>query len=344
MSVLDIGIKMDFKDVLIQPSPSNVNSRSKVVLEKNITKFKYSPHTWNGVPIIAANMDTTGTFSVYNVLSKHKIITALHKFYTLEDYKDKELNPDYFMVSTGISDADFENLKTICDAIDVKWVCIDIANGYLNDLVVFCKKVRNAYPEKIIVAGNCVTATMVHKLIVEGYVDVVKLGIGPGSACTTRLKTGVGMPQFSAILDCRGEKNDLGAHIISDGGITCPGDVSKAFCGGADFVMIGGQFAGHDENPGELIDEMGKKYKLFYGMSSELAQNKHFGKMEKYRSSEGRVIKVPYKGKLEETVLDYLGGVRSTFTYINVGDINELKDKTIYFVKVNQQINNYFGN
>jgi GMP reductase len=344
MSVLDIGKKLDFQDVLIQPQPSIVNSRSKVVLEKNITRFKYSTHTWKGVPIIAANMDTTGTFSVYNVLSKHKIITALHKFYTLEDYKDKELNPDYFMVSTGISDTDFENLKTICDAIDVKWVCIDIANGYLNDLVVFCRKVRNAYPEKIIVAGNCVTATMVHKLIVDGYVDVVKLGIGPGSACTTRLKTGVGMPQFSAILDCRSAKNDLGAHIISDGGITCPGDVSKAFCGGADFVMIGGQFAGHDENPGELIDEMGKKYKLFYGMSSELAQNKHFGKMEKYRSSEGRVIKVPYKGKLEETVLDYLGGVRSTFTYINVGDINELKDKTIYFVKVKQQINNYFGN
>ena len=241
-------------------------------------------------------------------------------------------------MSCGISDADYDKLVSIMDVIDCNWICIDIANGYLNGMVEYCKRVRNRYPDKIIIAGNVVTREMVEELILIGGVDVVKIGIGPGSACTTRLKTGVGMPQLSAVLECSDAAHGVGGHIISDGGITCPGDMSKAFGGGADFVMVGGQFAGHDENPGEIIEENGKKLKLFYGMSSDKAQEKYYGSMATYRSSEGRVLKIPYKGPLENTVLDYLGGIRSTCTYINADCIKHMP-KCTTFIQVTQQLN-----
>ena len=176
--------------------------------------------------------------------------------------------------------------------MQVKWICIDVANGYMQQLVDFCKKVRQEYPDKIIVAGNVVSREMTEELVINGKVDVVKVGIGPGSACVTRLKTGVGMPQLSAVIESGDAAHGLNAYIISDGGITCPGDMAKAFGGGADFVMVGGQFAGHDENPGEILEENGEKFKIFYGMSSEHAMKKHYGKMAKYRSSEGRFIKL----------------------------------------------------
>ena len=245
------------------------------------------------------------------------------------------------MVSTGISDKDFEKLKQILNRFECNWICIDVANGYIKNLVEFCKKVRNEYPNKVIIAGNVVTREMVEELILSGGVDIVKVGIGPGSACTTRLKTGVGMPQLSAIIECADAAHGLGGHIISDGGITCPGDMAKAFGAGADFVMVGGQFAGHDENPGEVIVENDKQFKLFYGMSSEKAQETHYGKMEKYRASEGRILKIPYKGSLENTVQDYLGGLRSACSYINAPTIKQMA-KCTTFVQVTQQVNTHF--
>jgi GMP reductase len=289
---------------------------------------------------MSANMDTTGTFEVYDVLSKYKIITVLHKFYTINEYKNKKdtLDPEYYAVSSGISDKDYEKLVEIMEIMDCKFICIDIANGYLDGMVSYCKRVREKFPDKIIMAGNVVTREIVEELILEGKVDIVKVGIGPGSACTTRLKTGVGMPQLSAVLECADAAHGVGGHIISDGGITCPGDMAKAFGGGADFVMVGGQFAGHDENPGEIIEEDGKKKKLFYGMSSEKAQEIHYGSMAKYRSSEGRVLKIPYKGSLHDTVSDYLGGLRSTCTYINSDCIKHMPRCTT-FMQVNQQLN-----
>jgi GMP reductase len=344
MNKIESGEKLDFNNVLIRPKRSTINSRSKISLEREF-KFKHSNQSWKGTPIISANMDTTGTFNVYNELKNHKIITALHKFYKLQDYQDFALNnkldENFFMVSSGISDSDFENLKEILNNISVKWICIDIANGYINNFVKYCKKVRENFPDKIIVAGNVVTREMVEELILTGGVDVVKIGIGPGSACTTRLKTGVGMPQLSAVLECADAAHGVGGHIISDGGITCPGDMAKAFGGGADFVMVGGQFAGHMQNPGEIVEENGKKYKLFYGMSSDKAQETHFGKMEKYRASEGRVLKIPYKGDINDTVLDYLGGLRSTCTYINASSIKQMA-KCTTFMKVTQQLNTFF--
>jgi GMP reductase len=334
---IEDDIKLDFSDVLIRPKRSKLSSRSEVSLERTF-KFPNSNQTWTGIPIIAANMDTVGTYDVYKVLSKHKILTAMHKFYTLEDYQEMELDKEFFMVSTGIGENDLVNLQNILDNIDVKFICIDVANGYMEKLCEFCTKVRELYPNKVIIAGNVVTREITEDLILRGKVDVVKVGIGPGSACTTRLKTGVGMPQLSSIIECADAAHGVNGHIIGDGGITCPGDMSKAFGGGADFVMMGGQFAGHDENPGELIEENGQKYKLFYGMSSDTAMNKRYGKMARYRSSEGRTIKIKYKGQLEATVLDYLGGVRSTCTYINAKSIKNIS-KCCTFMRVNRQLN-----
>ena len=336
--------KYDFDNVLIRPKRSTLQSRSQVTLDREF-KFPNATSTWSGVPIIAANMDTIGTIEVARALSKHRIVTALHKFYCSTDIKaavDSGLDPSYFMISTGISDKDHARLRMILSEVDVKWICVDVANGYMQQLVHFCKNIRERYPDKIIVAGNVVSREMTEELILNGKVDIVKVGIGGGSACVTRLKTGVGMPQLSAVIECADAAHGMNGYIISDGGITCPGDMAKAFCGGADFVMMGGRFGGHDENPGDIIEENNKKYKMFYGMSSEHAMRKHYGKMEKYRASEGRVLKIPYKGPIENTVLDYLGGVRSCCTYINANVIKHMP-KCCTFVVVSKQLNNCFN-
>ena len=342
MNKIEVGLKLDFNNILIRPKRSTINTRSMVNLNRNF-KFRNANVSWDGIPIIAANMDTTGTFEVYDTLSKHNVITALHKFYSIEDIKreteKREMNPNLFMISTGINDGALDKLVDVFTITNCKWICIDIANGYISKLVEFCKKVRDLFPNKIIVAGNVVTREVVEELILNGKADVVKVGIGGGSACTTRIKTGVGMPQVSAILECADAAHGVGGHIIGDGGITCPGDMAKAFGAGADFVMAGGIFSGHDENPGEVItDQNGNKFKIFYGMSSKHAMEKHYGKMDSYRSSEGRCLKIKYKGSLNDTVLDYLGGLRSTCTYINAPTIKEMP-KCTTFVQVSQQVN-----
>lgn len=345
MTKIESGEKLDFNNVLIRPKRSTICSRSEIDLKREFKFRNCKNKSWKGVPIISANMDTTGTFEVYECLKDHHIITALHKFYTKDDFvkyqETHQLDPEMFMVSTGISSNDFTNLCEIMKVIDCNWICIDIANGYIDTFLHFCQCVRAEFPDKIIVAGNVVTRELVEQLILDGGVDIVKVGIGPGSACTTRLKTGVGMPQLSAVMECADAAHGVNGHIISDGGITCPGDMAKAFGAGADFVMMGGQFAGHDQNPGEVIEIDGKKYKQFYGMSSDVAQQTHYGKMEKYRSSEGRVLKIPYKGDLNNTVLDFLGGIRSTCTYINAKNIKQMP-KCTTFMRVTQQLNTVF--
>ena len=353
---IDNRPNLDFKNVLIKPQRTTITSRSEVNLCRKFT-FPNSKSNWEGVPIMAANMDTTGTFEVFNVLSKHKMLTCMHKFYSLADYQhffenrvvdeniDIDMVSEYMVVSTGISEDNFNNLCEIMQEYSFKWICIDVANGYMQKMIEFCKKVRETFPNKIIIAGNVATSEMTQELIINGGVDIVKVGIGPGSACLTRLKTGVGVPQLSAIIDCADAAHGCSGYIIGDGGITCPGDMAKAFGGGADFVMCGGVFSGHDENPGEIVEEITNneivRYKLFYGMSSELAMKKHYGKMEKYRSSEGRVIKIKYKGKLENTVLDYLGGIRSTCAYVNAHKIKHLPKCTTFLI-VTQQLNTHF--
>lgn len=338
-------IKLGFKDVMIRPKRSTLKSRSQVSLDRDFI-FRNSQKKWSGVPIIAANMDTVGTFEMAEALSKDKIMTAIHKHYTIEEWSTFLKNQedsiyDYIALSTGIGKGDEEKIKQIVDAHPkIYFLCIDFANGYSEFFVEFVRKTRQNFPDKTIIAGNVVTGEMVEELILAGA-DIIKVGIGPGSVCTTRIKTGVGYPQLSAIIECADAAHGLGGHIISDGGCKIPGDVAKAFGGGADFVMLGGMFAGHDESGGEIVEENGKKFRLFYGMSSQTAMDKHSGGVAEYRASEGKTVKVEYKGAVSETVKDILGGVRSTCTYVGASQLRELSKRTT-FIRVAEQENQVF--
>ncbi len=343
---IETELKLGFKDVMIRPKRSTLKSRSQVSLVRNFT-FRNSQKEWTGVPIIAANMDTVGTFEMAEALSKDQIITAIHKHYTIEEWSDflkdqPDSIYDYIALSTGIGKSDEEKIQQIVDAHPkINFLCIDVANGYSEHFVEFVRKMRSSFPDKTIIAGNVVTGEMVEELILSGA-DIVKVGIGPGSVCTTRIKTGVGYPQLSAIIECADAAHGLGGHIISDGGCKIPGDVAKAFGGGADFVMLGGMFAGHDESGGEIVEENGKKFRLFYGMSSQTAMDKHAGGVAEYRSSEGKTVKVSYKGAVADTVKDILGGVRSTCTYVGASRLRELSKRTT-FIRVLEQENQVFN-
>ncbi|WP_312824067.1 GMP reductase [Epilithonimonas sp.] len=339
-------IKLGFKDVMFRPKRSTLKSRSEVTIEREFT-FLHTQKKWSGVPLIAANMDTVGTFEMAEALYKDKIITAVHKHYSVQEWSDflKDKSDDFYQyiaLSTGTGKADEEKIKTILGANPkIQFLCIDVANGYSEHFVEFVKKARQNFPDKIIMAGNVVTGEMVEELILAGA-DIIKVGIGPGSVCTTRVKTGVGYPQLSAIIECADAAHGLGGQIIGDGGCKVPGDVAKAFGGGSDFVMLGGMFAGHDESGGELITENGKTFRLFYGMSSQTAMDKHSGGVAEYRASEGKTVKVPYKGPVAETVKDILGGVRSTCTYVGASKLKELSKRTT-FIRVQEQENQVFN-
>ena len=340
-----MDLKLGFKDVMFRPKRSTLKSRSEVSLEQNF-KFLHSTASWAGIPIMAANMDTVGTFETAKVLAQEKLFTAIHKHYTLEEWNSflKNATPDfydYIAVSTGTGKEDFEKIEKIITANpSLKFICIDVANGYSEHFVQFLKKTRKQYPDKIIIAGNVVTGEMTEELLLAGA-DIVKVGIGPGSVCTTRVKTGVGYPQLSAIIECADAAHGLGGHIISDGGCTTPGDVAKAFGAGADFVMLGGMLAGHTESGGELIEVKGEKFKQFYGMSSKTAMDKHSGGVAEYRASEGKTVQVPFKGDVIHTVLDILGGIRSTCTYVGASRLKELTKRTT-FIRVSEQENQVF--
>jgi GMP reductase len=338
-------IKLGFKDVMIRPKRSTLKSRVEVDLNRSF-KFKHSDNTWNGIPIIAANMDTVGSFEMATVLAEHKLITAIHKHYSISQWNDflQFKTPDFYnhiAISTGTGTADADKLKTlITQHPQLKFICIDVANGYSQHFVDFVAKTRELYPGKVIIAGNVVTGEMVEELLLSGA-DIVKVGIGPGSVCTTRIKTGVGYPQLSAIIECADAAHGLNGQIISDGGCKIPGDVAKAFGAGADFVMLGGMLAGHTESGGDLVEENGKQYKLFYGMSSETAMKKYAGGVAEYRASEGKTIRMPYRGPVDNTVLDILGGLRSTCTYVGAAYLKELTKRTT-FIRVQEQHNQWF--
>lgn len=355
---IEFDDKLDFSDVLIRPKRSTLSSRRDVDLDREYT-FKHSKQTWTGVPIMAANMDGVGTIEVAIALQKHRLFTCLVKSYSIDDITSNMnvLNPNHFAVSTGTSKVDFSNLKEVLrQNPDIRFICIDVANGYSEHFGDFVENVRKNYPNHVIIAGNVVTADMTQELILRGA-DIVKVGIGPGSVCTTRIQTGVGYPQLSAIIECADAAHGLGAHIISDGGCTCPGDVAKAFGAGADFVMLGGMFAGHIEGGGQVITEyhdtqqrdentglnifVKKQFVEFYGMSSSTAMIKHHGEVADYRSSEGRTVKIPYKGQVETTIKDILGGVRSTCTYVGAPTLKQLS-KCTTFIKVHRQYNDVF--
>ena len=336
-------IKLDYSDVLFRPKRSTLKSRKEVNLERTY-KFKYSNNEWNGIPIIASNMDGIGELEVANSLAKFKILTALTKQYELEKITKFHTIREifhYIALSCGTSDESYQRLNSILKEHSYfQYICIDVANGYSENFSNFLSSVRDKYPTKTIIAGNVVTADMTQELILSGA-DIVKVGIGPGSVCTTRIQTGVGYPQLSAVIECADAAHGLGAHIIADGGCTCPGDVAKAFGGGADFVMLGGMLAGHKEGGGKIIKENGKDYIEFYGTSSEEANFKHFGGLSDYRSSEGKKVKIPYRGELKNTILDILGGIRSSCTYVGAPTLKQLS-KCTTFVRVQRQFNDTF--
>jgi GMP reductase len=342
---IESDLKLGFKDVMIRPKRSTLKSRSQVSLQREF-KFLHANNSWQGIPIIAANMDTVGTFEIATALAKNKLITAIHKHYTIADWNVFIANApkgigDYIAISTGIKPSDVEKLAAILSSNPtIKFICIDVANGYSERFADFVKQTRETYPNKVIIAGNVVTGEMVEELLLAGA-DIIKVGIGPGSVCTTRIKTGVGYPQLSAIIECADAAHGLGGQIISDGGCSSPGDIAKAFGAGADYVMLGGMLAGHNESGGEIVERNGKPYKQFYGMSSVTAMKKHVGEVAEYRASEGKIVEVPFRGAVETTLQDILGGLRSTCTYVGALRLKELTKRTT-FIRVAEQENRVY--
>jgi GMP reductase len=342
---IDHEIKLDYKDVLIRPKRSTLTSRSDVDITRDF-RFRHAPHAYHGIPIVAANMDTTGTHEMARALDAFGLSVALHKHYRAEDgaaFFGALQRKSAAFHSLGISAADEDKLGRLMQLAGdaVQYVCIDVANGYHENFATFVKRVRSAWPQLVIMAGNVVTGEMTEELILSGA-DIVKVGIGPGSVCTTRKMTGVGYPQLSAVIECADAAHGLGGHICADGGCTTPGDVAKAFGGGADFVMLGGMFAGHDECAGEVVEREGRSSKRFYGMSSKAAMSRYAGGVAEYRAAEGKEVLVPYRGPVALTVQEILGGVRSACTYVGARQLKELSKRTT-FVRVTQQLNEVFG-
>ena len=340
---IEEDIKLDYSDVLFRPKRSTLHSRKDVGLNRTY-KFKHSNNEWSGIPIMAANMDGVGELEVAKSLAKFELMTCLTKQHDIKIIKRcsyiKSIYP-HLALSTGTRGEDFKRLDDVLKEFSfINFICIDVANGYSEHFSKYLKIVREKYPTKTIIAGNVVTADMAQELVLSGA-DIVKVGIGPGSVCTTRIQTGVGYPQLSAVIECADAAHGLGAHIIADGGCTCPGDVAKGFGAGADFVMLGGMFAGHDEGGGKIVKSNGSKYIEFYGSSSDTANKKHYGGLSNYRSSEGRTVKIKYRGKVKNTISNILGGVRSSCTYVGAPSLKQLS-KCTTFVRVSNQFNDTF--
>ena len=372
---IEEDVKIDYGNVLLRPKRSTLVSRKDVDLDRHYT-FD-NGQTYYDIPIMASNMDGVGTIEMADALGKLGLFTCLVKSYSVDEYveyfnmdeqwvdaKDikRFIRKEYTAYSMGVVDDDLTKFIKVYEQLGdrIKYVNIDVANGYTKKYSDFIKMFRDKYPDIVIIAGNVCTADMTQELLLNGA-DIVKVGIGPGSVCTTRIKTGIGYPQLSAVIECADAAHGVGGRIIADGGCTTPGDIAKAFCAGADYVMLGGMLAGHDEGGGKVVtkhystgeykkvhdDGLGyeipsvdrfvpmfeeRNFVQFYGMSSKAANDKHFGGMKDYRSSEGREILVDYKGKVSDTILDILGGLRSTCTYVGAPGLKQLS-KCATFVR-----------
>ena len=364
---IEEDIKLDFKDVLFKPKRSKLESRRDVDLTRTFT-FHNSGNQWTGIPIMSSNMDGVGTFEMAKVLQEHKMITVMRKHYSLDDWKEQSqgVKMKYISVCTGtgvIWDPDAKDYATMKAVLkmypDIKFITVDVANAYHENYAEFIARLRDTYPDKTIIAGNVISAEMVEELIIRGA-DIVKCGIGPGSVCTTRLMTGVGVPQLSGIIECADAANGIGGHIIADGGCVYPGDVSKAFGAGAHFVMLGGMLAGHTEGGGDIITKhtatggafktdqgtyvahyAEKRFVEFYGMSSDAAMATHGTRKDGYRGAEGKVVSIPFKGNVQDTLTEILGGIRSTCTYVGAKRLKDMS-KCTTFVRCTQQVNQIF--
>lgn len=335
---IENDVKLDFSDVLIRPKRSTLTSRKEVELERTFT-FPHTEGSWTGIPLIAANMDGVGTLSMMKAFTPFKMLVALHKHYEEDEYENIEENTAF--VSIGIKERDEERITKLIAKKAPRLICIDVANGYTERFVSFVAQVRKLAPKSIIMAGNVVTGDMAEQLVLSGA-DIVKVGIGPGSACTTRAKTGVGYPQLSAVIECADAAHGLGGYVCADGGCTNPGDVAKAFGAGADFVMMGGMLAAHKESELEMTEKDGKQFVEYYGSSSRRAMEKHSGGVANYRAAEGKEVLLPYRGNVSDTVEEILGGLRSACTYVGAKRLKELPKRTT-FIRVRNQLNNIFG-
>ena len=344
---IENDIKLDFKDVLIRPKRSTLASRSNVDVNRSF-QFLHTGTNWTGFPLIAANMDVVGTVRMAQALGRHGALTALHKYIPVK-HLAALLNSEagqHVFYTIGTNKADHDKFSAVNAEAKIGKICLDVANGYTETFLDMIKKVRDANPQAVIMAGNVVTGDMTEALLLAGA-DIVKVGIGPGSVCTTRKMTGVGYPQLSAIIECADAAHGLKGLVCADGGCTVPGDIAKAYGAGADFVMLGGMLAGHDECDGEIVTEKrgGKDVParmVFYGMSSEAAMKKHSGGVAKYRAAEGKSVEVPYRGGVDGTMGEIMGGVRSMMTYIGATKLKEVPKRTT-FIRVSSQLNNVFG-
>jgi GMP reductase len=339
--------KLDFKDVLIRPKRSTMASRSNVKIERSVP-FRHAGASWTGFPLIAANMDVVGTIQMARALKRSGAMVALHKYYPVETLVTFLRTPEstHSFYTIGTNEADYDKFKRVKAQVAIPMICLDVANGYTEAFVDMVKRVRDDNPSAIIMAGNVVTGDMTEALVLGGA-DIVKVGIGPGSVCTTRKMTGVGYPQLSAIIECADAAHGLKGQVCGDGGCTVPGDVAKAYGAGADFVMLGGMLAGHDECEGDIRYEKrdGKDIPVamqFYGMSSDTAMHKHAGGVAKYRASEGKTVEIPYRGPVDGTMQEIMGGVRSMMTYIGATRLKEIPKRTT-FIRVGAQLNTIFG-
>lgn len=382
---LETDPKINFNDVLIRPKRSTLSTRADVDISRRFA-LRSSGRDWAGVPIFASNMDTIGTLAMARALAAHGCSTVLHKFHDplalaalYEGEEAMALAPRVWL-SLGSAPRDLEQFDALMASVTDRagaaaaglvQLCLDVANGYQESFVQTVKAVRTRYPDMPLMAGNVVTGEMVEELLISGA-DIIKVGIGGGSVCTTRTMTGVGYPQLSAVIECADAAHGLGGHIISDGGCTTPGDIAKALGAGADGVMLGGMLAGHDECEGELIKDdtlfsaddpnwaqaldamtdaqrvrllsllpTGKRM-TFYGMSSDTAMTRHYGGVAPYRASEGKTVTVPYRGPVEPTILEILGGLRSACTYVGARRLKELSKRTTFVIS-SLQTNDVFG-
>ena len=344
---IESDVKLDFKDVLIRPKRSTLNSRNAVDVDRAF-RFLHTGSEWSGFPLIAANMDVTGTMAMARALGQRGALTALHKHYPEDELAKFFAGEDgvHAFYSLGTTEADLAKLAAVRQRAQPRLLCLDVANGYAERFLDVVRRVRDENPRSVIMAGNVVTGDMTEALILAGA-DIVKIGIGPGSVCTTRRVTGVGYPQLSAIIECADAAHGLKGQVCADGGCTAPGDVAKAFGAGADFVMLGGMLAGHDECAGKIRYEERDGGRVpvamtFYGMSSEMAMKKHSGGVAHYRAAEGKSVETPYRGPVDNTMAEIMGGVRSMMTYIGATKLKEVPKRTT-FVRVTAQTNDVFG-
>jgi GMP reductase len=332
---IDNDPKLDFDDVLIRPKRSEAPSRATIVLERDY-RFLNSGSTWRGIPIVASNMDTVGTMAMADALGP-KMMTCLHKYHpeeSLVEFFKTEAHQQSAIFTLGIKDDEFQKLQSVKSRSHFRFLCVDAANGYTKYFVERVQRIRELYPELTIMAGNVATPEMVQELLISGAADIVKIGIGPGSVCTTRIITGVGYPQLSAIIECADAAHGLRGHVCADGGCRTPGDIVKAFAAGADFVMLGGMLAGHDECAGDWVVQDGKKVGMaFYGMSSQKALDKYAGGRRDYRASEGKETTVPYKGPVKDTLQEITGGIRSACAYVGATRLKDLSKCTTFVIR-----------